>query len=266
MPAHRRLAAIAAAVALLVAAVVVAVRAGGDDDNAAARGSGSSTSGSADPDSGADRGERGERGEGGDRGEGGGADDEGGGDGRQEAAEVRGEVPPATSPTPSPKASHSGTRKIPRVGPKGEVVPVPTDAGPGETLGKDGSVAIKEGALVSKPLPETASSRGRLVRGYPSDVLPTIPGSQVRSSSVSSSSRGVQVAFTGSATLKAEAIAAHYRLALAPYGFTESAVPAVGGSTALGFNRGSDSLVLTTTPAGKRTTYSLFGVLRAGSD
>ena len=171
-------------------------------------------------------------GEGGDRGEGGGADDEGGGDGRQEATEVRGEVPPATSPAPSPKASHSGTRKIPRVGPKGEVVPVPTDAGPGETLGKDGSVAIKEGALVSKPLPETASSRGRLVRGYPSDVLPTIPGSQVRSSSVSSSSRGVQVAFTGSATLKAEAIAAHYRLALASYGFTESSVPAVGGSTA----------------------------------
>ena len=255
MPGHRRLMVVAAAVVLLVAAVVVAISAGGRDGGATAGGSGRSTPGSGAQASGTG-GKAGVK-----------AGGKAGGEGTQQGTETRSDDPPATGPVRPPKpASQSGARKIAGVGPKGELTPVTTEAGPGTTLAEGGSAATKKGPLVSKPLPKTRSSRGRLVRGYPSDVLPVIPGSRVRSSSVSSSPQGVQVAFTGSAPSTAQAVAAYYRLALAPYGFTEAAVPAVGGSSAVGFTRGGDSLVLTTTPAGKRTTYSLYGLLRAGGD
>lgn len=278
MPGPRRLVVLAAAIVLLVATIAFAARGGpgapgetadgptgsaGDSsaetgDPAGGSGDGSQDAGSSEDDT---------------SGSGDGADGDGDGDG-DGATEARNEPPPTTAPDAQ---APRGTKKqpIPGVAPNGELVPVPTDSGPGETLktSKKGSQQrpplpkVDTSPLVSTPLPKTASSRGRLVKGFPAKAVPVVPRSKVRSSSVSSSGRALQVALVGSAPARGEAVAAFYRLALAKYGFVESELDAVGGSTAHGFSRSGDSLVLTLTPQGKkRTTYSLYGVLRASGD
>lgn len=271
MPGTRRLAVLVAAAVLLVATIAFAVRAGtggsdGGTDGGEATGGSSAQAG---PDgSGAEGSGSGEAGDAGDNAEG---DEDGGNGGEDGATETRNDPPPSDAATPRP----SGKQPIPGVGPKGELVPVPTDSGPGETLksSKKGSQQrpplpkVDTSPLVGASLPKTASSRGKIVKGYPAKALPAVPGSKVTSSSVSSSDRGVQVALVGSAPARGEAVAAFYRLTLAKYGFVESELDAVGGSTAHGFSRSGDSLVLTLTPQGKkRTTYSLYGVLRASGD
>jgi len=123
-----------------------------------------------------------------------------------------------------------------------------------------------KGPLLAAPIPRPTSSRGRLTSGYPHAVLPVFPGSSVRSSSVSPSGSAAQVALVGETSRRQDTVAKFYRLRLARYGFQESELPAVGGSTAIGFHRGKDSVVLTLTPHGTKVlAYSVFGVLHAGT-
>ena len=130
------------------------------------------------------------------------------------------------------------------------------------TGGLPGLTKVDTGPIVAEPLPPTASRRGGLVAGYPARALPVPPGATVRSSSVSRSSSALQVAVDAGARNSCDAVARFHRVQLARYGFKETPVPAVGGSTGIGFQRGQDSLVLTLTPRGKGACdYTLFGTL-----
>lgn len=138
-------------------------------------------------------------------------------------------------------------------------------AAPGELLpGLDSAPPRTTGALVSR-LPRDAARRGGLVAGYPARALPAVPASAIRSSSVSTAGRRVQVALVATTTKSGDTAALFYRQSLGRLGFRESDVAAVDGSTGLAFHRGSDHVVVTITASGRRgCTYSLFGTLAAG--
>lgn len=111
-------------------------------------------------------------------------------------------------------------------------------------------------------VPRTASTRGRVVEGFPTSVVAVAPGSRIRSSGVSAASRSIQVSLVARSPESSRSVLTFYRRQLTAQGFVESVVPAVAGSTASGFRRGADNLVVTVDD-GKRATYSLFGTLRA---
>lgn len=145
---------------------------------------------------------------------------------------------------------------------------IPEDETTGKSAGDAGLPGLaspRKGPLVELPLPRTASRRGGMVAGLPDGVLDPVPGSRVRSSSVSSAGRALQVGVVATAPGAEATVARFYRDALGRLGFRESRVAAVGGSTAMAFKRGRDSVVITTTPREKRgSDYSVLGLLHAG--
>lgn len=120
------------------------------------------------------------------------------------------------------------------------------------------------GPLVELPLPDADSAEGGLVAGYPDEALPVAPRSQIAATSVSPADDRLQVALTASTALGSDRLLRFYRLHLAELGFTEKPTPAVGGSSAAGFERGADSVVVTVTPGKSASEYSVYGTLYAG--
>ncbi|WP_162891298.1 hypothetical protein [Aeromicrobium sp. A1-2] len=126
--------------------------------------------------------------------------------------------------------------------------------------------SAKKGALLSGPLPQSASLRGGLVAGFPRSVIPVLPGSKLGSSGVSSTAKTLQVSVVATSPKSPNAVLAYYRGVLSKQGFTESSAPAAAPSTAASFRRGADGIVVTVTRSSRTVTnYSLFGTLRAGA-
>lgn len=121
------------------------------------------------------------------------------------------------------------------------------------------------GALISRPLPKTASGRGMVVAGFPAGVIPLASASSVQSSGISSAGTKMQVSIVATSSRSPDRILLFYRTALARSGFVESAAPAVGGSTAASFAHEADNLVVTVTRTSpKASTYSVYGTLHTG--
>lgn len=120
-------------------------------------------------------------------------------------------------------------------------------------------------ALVTLPLPPSASADGALVPGFPSTVVPVLPGAQVLSSSVGGDGSILRVGLVARGAADAEAIVNGYRDALTTLGFTSAEVPGTPGGRAVVFSSGTDSVNLSIDPTeGGSTAYSVFAVLHAG--
>lgn len=78
--------------------------------------------------------------------------------------------------------------------------------------------------------------------------VPVAPRSRVGSQTRSTEGSRVQVALVARGADRAERVLRFYRVRLGELGFSQAPVPAVAGSTAAGFRRGSDSVVVTVTP------------------
>jgi hypothetical protein len=124
---------------------------------------------------------------------------------------------------------------------------------------------VRNEPLVTRPLPASASSRGRLVRGYPGTALPVAHRSRITSSSVSADDPRLQVALVATTAATTTGVLRFYRLHLSGLGFTERPTTAVGGSEAAAFRRGSDAVTVTVTATRTGASYSVFGTLRAGN-
>ena len=123
-----------------------------------------------------------------------------------------------------------------------------------------------KGSLITGRLPRTASSRGGVVAGFPTDVIPMLSGSVVHSTGVSSSRKVLQVSIVANSSRSPGNVLGSYRTILSALGFRESTAPAAGGSTAASFRRGSDSVMVTTTRMSRTDTrYYLFGTLHSGT-
>ncbi|MET4637680.1 hypothetical protein [Mycetocola sp. 2940] len=117
--------------------------------------------------------------------------------------------------------------------------------------------------LVTLPLPPSASETGALAPGYPAGLVPPVPGATVTSSSVASAERHLQVTLAADTSMEATAVLDFYRAAFAANSLVDSVAPAAGGSSALLFSRGSDTVVLTVTPTAGGSTYGVFGAFSA---
>lgn len=111
----------------------------------------------------------------------------------------------------------------------------------------------------------TGFARGRLVRGYPADLIPSVPSSAIVSSSVAPSSDRVQVALVGRRSTDPAAVLGFYRTVLGGFGFRDTQVRSVGGAESAAFRRGEDRVVVTVDPAPGRT-YSVYANLVVSED
>lgn len=98
--------------------------------------------------------------------------------------------------------------------------------------------------LVGGTVPEPATARRRLVKGFPEALVPP-RGTKIESSSVSVASNVVQAALvvTGGEPL---AILAHYRDMLSTRGFAERRIQGVENAPAAAFAKGRDNVTVTT--------------------
>lgn len=112
---------------------------------------------------------------------------------------------------------------------------------------------------ISGPLPASASASGRLVAGFPSDVLPQAPNSRIAASSVAAQASRLQVTLEASTDRAVTELLSFYRTALAKYGMYDAPAPAAAGSTAVTFSRDADSVTITATPARGGTSYVVYG-------
>jgi len=102
------------------------------------------------------------------------------------------------------------------------------------------------GPSLTGPLPASASARGeRLVAGFPTRVVPVLAELRVVSSSVAAQGARLQIGLEASADVSPTAVLDAYVTALARSGFTASASPALPGSTATAFTRGTDGVTVT---------------------
>lgn len=178
--------------------------------------------------------------------------------------------PAAATPTPgAPNKKKSDKNKSdggPSSGKEGNPsvsTPVPYRL-PGSTPDSTPSPAPK--ALVSAPLPATASARGSIVKGFPA-VIPQAPESTVTFSSVASEGDRMQLGLEATTSVSADGVLSYYRTVFEPLGLVAAPAPAVEGSAALSFVRGGNGITVTvSTPAGSaRAHYIVTGVFIAGT-
>lgn len=120
--------------------------------------------------------------------------------------------------------------------------------------------------LITAPLPKAAAARGAIVQGFPTAVIPLVPGSSVTYSSVSPDRTRLGAGLDATSNLPPEEVLGYYRTALAPLGLVATSAPAVAGSLAVAFVRGTSTVTVTASAAaGGGSQYSIHGVLVAGS-
>lgn len=171
----------------------------------------------------------------------------------------------STSTSPSPRASAStgdGSGAVPSApssppaaGKRFTTEVIPADPAAAPALPPSTPVPYP----VSAPLPKTASATGGIVEGFPTAVIPPVPGAKVTTSSVASDSPKLQVSLTGTTTGSVTDVVGFYRQALAKFGMYDTAAPALGGATAVTYSRDGNAVTLTATPVDSGTSFALFG-------
>lgn len=121
-------------------------------------------------------------------------------------------------------------------------------------------------ALVSLPLPATASAQGKIVDGFPVAALPFPDGTVVVSSSVSAADTILQVTADAISQSSPDSLVGHFQQRLAAVGFWSEPAPAADGRRSVRFVRGADSLTLTTSTTGTGSTrFTLLGSLHTAA-
>lgn len=86
---------------------------------------------------------------------------------------------------------------------------------------------------------------GEVVEGFPTDVVPVMPGATVKLSTVATTDGVRQLALAGETSEPADAVLAFYRDALTAQGFTEANAALPQGAVGATFVRGEGSEILT---------------------
>lgn len=150
----------------------------------------------------------------------------------------------------------------------------PSDAGeaPPETEQEPsagGGPPLVDDAEPAEPVQDPGQPASRLggrVEGFP-EFIPIAPGSTIVSSAVTSDGGRVQATLEAVVGDSPEEVLALYRERFAALAFAPLDAPSVGGSTAITFTDGTDTVVVTVTDAaigGSR--YSIFGIFTTGRD
>lgn len=174
------------------------------------------------------------------------------------------------APSPSPSESPAAT---PSVAPTPTLPTKPTEPTKAQaTPDEEGNPAPTglpglsptrpDPPLVVLPLPDDAAARGQLVKGFPTFLRPPT-GARVATSSVRADSgkTRLQVALGADTAATPEQVLGAYRTRLTARGMQEQGTPALAGSSAVAFVRGSSTITVTVSREGDRTTFSVYGAL-----
>ena len=170
-------------------------------------------------------------------------------------------VSPSQSTSPSPSDSATGGA------PGGSTDP--TGGGSdGSSPGVTGTATNPAPGAASppatvEPTPSGAVATGTLAEGFPTDVVPLLPGSTITVSTVTPSEGVRTVSLSGTTATPAEEVLAFYRAALIGQGFVETAGPQAAGFPTATFSRtsGADLLVLAVTTLEGVQSFTLGGAL-----
>ena len=106
--------------------------------------------------------------------------------------------------------------------------------------------------------PGTSATVGALVAGFPSKLLPVMPGAKVVASSFDKSASPATVALVGSISAKPAAVVAYYTKALEGQGFTSVPGNAVGSVASKDFVRaGSETVNIAVPATGGVSTFTI---------
>lgn len=155
---------------------------------------------------------------------------------------------PSSAPAPAP--APAGGEVLPPVSASPAGLPIPSSPAP----------------LVRTPLPATASAQGKIVDGFPADVLRFPEGTVVVSTGVSAADGALQVAAEGIVASSQDSVVGHFQQILGPLKFWSEPAQAAQGQRAVRFSRGNDSLTVTTSTTGTGgTRFMLLGNLHPAS-
>ena len=120
--------------------------------------------------------------------------------------------------------------------------------------------------LISLPLPATASAQGRIVDGFPGEVIRFPEGTTVVSTAVSAADGSLQVSADAIVASTQDSVAGHFQQVLGGLNFWSEPLPAAEGQRSLRFSRGADSVTLTASTTGTGSTrFMLLGNLHAAA-
>ena len=113
---------------------------------------------------------------------------------------------------------------------------------------------------------EARSSVGGLVPGFPTDLIPVLPGATITLSTDTEAGGLRQVSLAGTSTTPADQILAFYRDALVSRGFTEAPTPVPAGVLASSFtrNQAADLLSVSVSTTGGLQVFTVGGQVAAG--
>lgn len=120
--------------------------------------------------------------------------------------------------------------------------------------------------LLSGSLPKPGSATGKLVDGWPGDIVALPGGTAVGSTSVSSSGNVLQVSADGVLSKPQNEVLDSFRQSLAAHGFVAVSAPAADGSVASSFSRGADTVTVSVSTTGTGASrFQLLGSLRTAA-
>jgi hypothetical protein len=177
-----------------------------------------------------------------------------------------GDPPVGDGTAPAPEAAGGGNASAPGAG-ESAGNPSPASGArevlPPESAAPTGLPAPSQpAALVSLPLPATASAQGKIVDGFPAAALPFPEGTVVVSTSVSAADAVLQVTADAISTAGQDSVVGHFQQRLSALNFWSEPSPAAEGQRSVRFVRGTDSMTLTTSTTGTGSTrFMLLGNL-----
>ncbi|MDQ0617908.1 hypothetical protein [Arthrobacter globiformis] len=142
----------------------------------------------------------------------------------------------------------------------------PGSATPAATASASPAAAATNTAATASPTapaspsasPGTSATVGALVAGFPSKLLPVMPGAKVVASSFDKSTSPATVALVGSISAKPAAVVAYYTKALEGRGFTAVPGNAVGSVASKDFVRaGSETVNIAVPATGGVSTFTI---------
>jgi hypothetical protein len=118
--------------------------------------------------------------------------------------------------------------------------------------------------LIRTPLPASGTAQGKVVDGFPVNVV-TFPDRTVLvSTSVSSSDTTLQITADGVVELSAAQVTGYFQQTLLALGFQSEAVMGVEGQQSIRLSRGADTVTVAMTTTGTGSArFTLLGTLHA---
>lgn len=142
----------------------------------------------------------------------------------------------------------------------------PATSTPAETTPETSSPTSPSDSTGTTSTDDARSSVGGLVPGFPTDLIPVLPGATITLSSDAEAGGLRQLSLAGTSATPADQILAFYRDALVSRGFTEAPTPVPAGVLASSFtrNQATDLLSVSVSTTGGLQVFTVGGQVATG--